>query len=91
MTKYTKDILNEREKTHGDFGEVSEIAQSIKQLARTAPSWDMMTSCQQEAVDMIAGKMARIVCGNPYEEDHWVDISGYADLSVNLTRDQRKK
>ena len=29
---------------------------------------------------MIAMKMARIVCGNPYHKDSWDDIAGYATL-----------
>ena len=29
---------------------------------------------------MIQHKVARIVSGNAYERDHWVDIMGYAAL-----------
>jgi hypothetical protein len=29
---------------------------------------------------MIQQKVARIICGDPFERDHWVDIMGYAAL-----------
>jgi hypothetical protein len=29
---------------------------------------------------LIQQKIARIVCGDPWERDHWVDIMGYAAL-----------
>ena len=35
---------------------------------------------QQEALDMICHKMARIVNGDPDYVDSWVDIAGYAML-----------
>jgi hypothetical protein len=34
----------------------------------------------REAIDMILHKLARIAAGNPYFEDHWKDIAGYASL-----------
>ena len=88
-----KDILEERGKTHGDFRDVAELSQALKNAIRrhTAKMSDRApfsnskskTSSQCEALDNIAQKMARIVCGNPNEPDHWRDIAGYALLIVN--------
>ena len=38
---------------------------------------------QQEALEMICHKIARIVAGNPNFVDHWRDIAGYATLVAN--------
>lgn len=39
-----------------------------------------LSPSQSFAVRMIVGKLARIVCGNQNEPDHWHDIAGYARL-----------
>ena len=88
-----KSILEERAKTHGDFRDVAELSQDLKNALRkhTAKMSDRApfsnskskTSSQCEALDNIAQKMARIICGNPNEPDHWRDIAGYATLIVN--------
>lgn len=39
-----------------------------------------LASDQQEALDMIAHKIGRIVNGDPDYADSWVDIAGYAKL-----------
>lgn len=42
--------------------------------------WDSLSSDQQEALEMIAHKIARILNGNPNKIDSWEDIAGYAIL-----------
>lgn len=69
-------ILNEREKTHGSFSDVSRVAQRLKYEVWSSSIPDI----HQEALDMICTKMARIVCGDHNEPDHWTDIMGYAKL-----------
>lgn len=76
------EILKEREKTHGQFEVVSTVAQSLKGMRR-ALGHSTMTNVQNEAFDMIASKLGRILSGNPHEVDHWRDIAGYAQLVVN--------
>lgn len=78
------DLLNEREKTHGRFEEVAYTARTI----RYAMTRDGMSAVQEEALGMIASKLARIACGNPQEIDHWRDIAGYAELVVRDLRRQ---
>lgn len=75
-----KDVLNEREKTHGDFNRVATASQGVKAWLTQGPRYAELTQAQKEALDMIASKLARIVCGNPDEPDHWRDIAGYATL-----------
>jgi hypothetical protein len=80
-----KDVLEERAGTHGDFIDVAEVAQQLKQTMRSAapytrPHSDLLNT-HAEALDMIASKIARILVGDQYEPDHWLDIEGYARLA----------
>ena len=74
------DTLEERGETHGDFRDVSRVSQYIK----GAISAGTVSAYQRESLDMIATKMARIVCGDPHNVDHWLDIEGYARLARNI-------
>lgn len=41
-----------------------------------------------EALDMIASKLSRVICGDPDTADHWADIGGYAMLVYEDLRDE---
>jgi transposase len=75
-------ILDERAATYGSFSTQAAIAQSIKEDIRVALNarGRVLSPDQHEALDMIAGKIARIVNGNPTYVDSWIDIAGYATL-----------
>ena len=88
--KYQNSLLNEREKTHGDFNDVSECSQVIKgrlmeQIKKHANDFNY---AQIEALDMICVKLARIVCGDPNFLDTWRDISNYAELITEQLKDE---
>jgi hypothetical protein len=72
------DILQEREKAHGDFERTAAVAQELKYVIRRYKS--NLSPQQREVMDQIASKMARILSGDPNEPDHWDDIAGYARL-----------
>lgn len=85
-------VLSERGGTHGAFKDNAAGAQRIKDILRDGENWRRMSDVQRESLDMIAHKIARILSGNPFYRDHWVDIAGYAKLaaltladSVNIT------
>ena len=80
------EILDDRQKTHGDFGEVAVIAQGIKTIIQN--NAEFLTSDQNEALDMIATKIARILSGDANEPDHWVDIVGYATLALRSIQNE---
>lgn len=80
-------LLSEREKTHGQFIEVSQIAQNLKSIIRWGRNWNDLTSTQKEALDMICNKMGRLLSGNPRFEDHSDDIVGYAVLLRRAVND----
>jgi hypothetical protein len=75
-----KQIIENRASTHGDFKNVSFVAQSIKEIIAESAA-GRLSPQQHEALDLIATKIARIVSGNPDEPDHWLDIEGYARLA----------
>lgn len=88
-----KGILEERAKTHGSFACVAEIAQQLKDSMRDGCNWASpeMSSAQYEALEMFASKIARILCGNPNEVDHWRDIAGYAMLIVRELEEKERE
>lgn len=76
-----KNTLQTRAKTHGDFAETAATAQALKHVMRSAPRWNDLTAIQAEALDCMATKIARALCGDPHEIDHWHDQAGYAGLA----------
>lgn len=73
-------LLKEREQTHGDYAITAQTAQVLKQIIRNSPSYDDMSASMRESLDMIAVKLARIMAGDPFERDHWLDLVGYSTL-----------
>lgn len=83
-------IIENRENTHGNYDTQAIRARQIKDTIssadreRQATGMSRLTAAQHEALDMIAVKISRIICGNPNEPDHWLDIAGYATLVHNM-------
>ncbi len=73
-------ILDERQKTHGDYYRVAATAQELKDVLRRGKNWKTLDDTERETLEMIATKIGRILAGNPHEIDHWRDIAGYAQL-----------
>jgi hypothetical protein len=88
MTNINK-ILEEREKTHGNFEKHSTISQSLKCII--AQNNGRTLSIHREAIDMILHKIARIIVGDPNVQDHWDDIGGYAKLVSNYIAKKEKE
>lgn len=80
MEQNIDNILSARETTHGCYVEQSTASQTLKRLCEQARNWDQMPCYMRESVHLIQQKIARIICGDPWEKDHWVDIMGYAAL-----------
>jgi len=78
----TEALINEREKTHGDFSDNSWVSQGLKDVIRSyeESNTHRLTRLHRDALDMIFAKVGRIVAGNPNFQDHWDDIAGYARL-----------
>lgn len=73
--------LAKRGRQYGNYGHMAEIAQNLKEVMSQGLSYKNMDPAKKESLDMIATKIARIVCGNPDNPDSWHDIGGYAKLA----------
>lgn len=81
-------ISKNRGKAYGNYDEMSETAQKLKEVLRQA-HYGMMGECgaqlnhaEWEALDLICTKLARIANGDPrLQFDSWTDIIGYANLA----------
>ena len=88
--KFMKDVtetLGQREKRYGEYVNVATTAQQLKETLRSGASWGIMEPYMQESLDLIANKLARIVNGDPFYDDSWHDVGGYAKLvEIELTK-----
>jgi hypothetical protein len=80
MSKDVSETLEQRETRYGEYKRVSTTAQWLKNVMRGGESWDKMEPYMQESLDLIANKLARIVNGDPFYDDSWHDVGGYAKL-----------
>ena len=76
------DVLNEREKTHGDFPTQAITAQELKHRLRNTPNWPKLPEYMRESLELICTKLARMTHGNWKDVDHPKDGSGYFELIV---------
>lgn len=75
-------LLKDRKNTHGEFKIVATFSQDLKCVLRASENYDYLSYTQKEALDNICQKIARILCGDPDNQDHWLDIQGYARLAM---------
>jgi len=78
--KDVTETLGQRENRYGEYRNVSATAQTLKETLRQGDSWITMEPYMQESLDLIANKLARIVNGDPFYDDSWHDVGGYAKL-----------
>ena len=77
------DTLRARGARYGSLEVNGHVAQNLKAQFRTTPNWNSLGVDQQEALDVIASKIARILTGDSSYSDNWHDIAGYARLVDN--------
>lgn len=83
-------ILDERQKTHGDYNEVARISQNIRTIMRDSTNWDKLNSCQREALEMMCSKFGRLLSGDMNFKDHWDDLAGYAKLGSLFSEEKKE-
>jgi hypothetical protein len=68
---------------------VGAIAQSLKTTMRAGANWPRLSPGEQEALDLIAHRIARILSGsNPSDPEHWSDVAGHAHAAMRLWEQQ---
>ncbi len=82
--------LADRSDTYGNFWDNAIVMQRLKILFRQGRNWRALTANKQEALDMIASKIGRILGGEISQRDSWLDIAGYAMLVVNSIEEVKK-
>ena len=75
-------VLVERGGRYGTFENQSDISQKLQELLFINNKYKLSRS-QIEALQMISGKLSRIVNGDPNYADSWIDVAGYAMLIAN--------
>ena len=86
-----EDTLQERGKNYGNYREQTTISKNIKEAMQERDKYWEMESDQQDALEMIAVKMSRIVNGDPDYADNWADIAGYATLVKDRLEGNERK
>jgi hypothetical protein len=84
-------ILEERGKVYGEFVDHAALAQRLKTALKSHRDYDKVDFDMKEAMDMVLHKMARIVNGDPYYLDSWVDIVGYIELVIRRLKTHATK
>lgn len=86
MTLSIQQTLTERGKHYGSFNDVATMSQQLKTVIHQTNT--PLSMVQQEAVEMICLKLARICAGiDPNYQDNWRDIAGYAVLGGKLDKE----
>ena len=85
-----EDTLQERGERYGDFAFHAQIADNIICAMISPDGWDSLTCMQQQALRVIADKIARILNGDPDYIDNWHDIAGYSTLVVRWLQSGKK-
>jgi len=82
-------ITAARGPVYGPFLHNAIVAQNIKAAFQSAPPRpDRLPADVQEALDLIALKISRIVTGDPEYLDNWDDIGGYAKIVADRIRNK---
>lgn len=77
------DTLKQRGSRYGSFSSHAELSQKLRSVLNNHPHADF-EPYMAEAITMICHKLARIVNGDPYYDDSWRDIAGYAQLVADI-------
>lgn len=88
--------LKERGTKYGDWKNHAQISQDIQSamikgwmMRGDGQDFNELPAYMTEALTMMAQKIGRILNGDPYYDDSWRDIAGYATLVVNILEEQQ--
>lgn len=80
-------IVSTRATTHGNYADTANVSQALKRVIalavdnRNYRGQPPLTDRQQESLDLICTKIARILSGDSGLDEHWLDIGGYARIA----------
>ena len=79
----TSETLKERGSRYGNYLAQTKISKALQNRMRQTSSYHELDPDMQDALEMIAVKVSRILNGDPDYADNWEDIAGYATLVAN--------
>lgn len=79
------EVLETRGNRYGNYADNALVSQTIQRilLQHSQRNGQQMPAYMIETLAYICQKLARLTGGDPFYDDNWVDISGYATLVVN--------
>lgn len=94
MSSQVSDVLKERGARYGAFRTHAQHSQVLKEHVLGRIFWDPsrkdINDVISEGMEMILHKIARVMNGDPYYADNWIDIAGYAQLVADELSDKIK-
>lgn len=82
LEEEVQNVVRNRDASYGGFGGIAKTCQDFKEIARNCPSWNSLTPCEKEGIDMIFHKITRILYSPQKIRDSWVDIGGYCRATL---------
>lgn len=74
------EVLAQRGSRYGKFTGHAKITQRFKTVMWEHPGWMKLDDDMREALEMVAHKIGRILNGDPFYADSWIDLGGYSKL-----------
>jgi hypothetical protein len=82
-------VSGQHDAPYGKFAESALVAQNVKAAMRHSAGWHSLPADAREALEIMATKIAHILCGDPGYVDSWRDIEGYARLVADRLESSR--
>ena len=86
-----EDTIKERTESYGDFTDNATVAQLLKDAIQMETNYPNMPPYMRESLDIICSKISRMVTGDWKHADNWLDIQGFAKLSLDRLNETRHK
>ena len=84
-----EDTIKERTESYGDFTDNATVAQLLKDAIQMETNYPNMPPYMRESLDIICSKISRMVTGDWKHADNWLDIQGFAKLSLDRLNETR--
>lgn len=84
-----REILRERSSKYGEYVDHAILTQEMLKPLMAHPNWHKLPAHMKETIHMNCHKLGRIVNGDPFYLDSWIDIIGYTQLTVDIIKEQK--
>ena len=83
-----REVLAARGHRYGPYKDHATVTRRLKDVIYTelGQRGKTLEPHMLETLDMICHKIGRIINGDPFYDDNWVDIAGYAQRTADIVR-----